>query len=347
MKRLGTWRDGNPGEIDSTEAPLTCEGASIAHVALVYSALEGNTVQPVPSMIVLLMALSAVLRGHYDTLFHLIKLLWEDLRVAQKSQRKQKDTRGTVRGQGANQDRPLFIPTLPVRQDEGIQTVLTRKLRRVRFRRRKSGAPDTFQTVFLQLQNDVAMYVCSNDMRAQIRRFVLDALLRLASRHDVSSIVINAHSNGTVVAFDALCALPPVAARKIKALVTAGSPLRKYTTLFSWGQHLDLLPPILVWKNFWDAHDPVADPLLPCFEWRRCNEPTADQLTGLYRGRDPQTGKEIPLPIEDLQVNNVTGIPHGQGLVAHNYWDNKQEFIPHIAHLVKSIVSTQVQTPSA
>ncbi len=75
-----------------------------------------------------------------------------------------------------------------------------------------------------QLQNDVAMYICSNELREQIRSFVLDTLWRLASRKDVSSIVINVHSNGTVIAFDALCSLPPAAASKIRALVTAGSP---------------------------------------------------------------------------------------------------------------------------
>ncbi len=68
------------------------------------------------------------------------------------------------------------------------------------------------------------MFPTQQEQQPAIRSFVLDALWRLASRKDVSSIVINAHSNGTVIAFDALCSLPPAAASKIRALVTAGSP---------------------------------------------------------------------------------------------------------------------------
>jgi hypothetical protein len=310
MKRLGKWRDGNLSEIGTTDAHLTLEGASIAHVALVYSKLEGNEVQVVPSVITLLMALSSLLRGNYDSIFRLCKMLWADLHPSKKpsgKQNVQKNQRGAIPGQSSHQEKKLpvadhdavqgtklHVPSLSVRQDEGSQTVL---------RRRQPASPDDIKMVFLQLQNDVALYICSNEMREQIRSFVVDALWRLASRKDVSSIVINAHSNGTVIAFDALCSLPPAAASKIKVLVTAGSPLRKYTTLFTWGQHIDTVPPIPQWKNFWDERDPVADRLEPCFEWRRSKDPTPDQLNRLYWARHPETGEKKPLPIEDIRVD--------------------------------------------
>ena len=360
MKRLGKWRDGNLSEIDPTGADLVREGASIAHVALVYSELEGKDVQVVPSVITLLMALSSLLRGNYDSIFHLFKMFWVDLHPSKKPsgmQNVQKNQRGAISGQSGHQEKKLpvaeqndrqgtkpDVPSLSVRQDGGAQTVLRR--RRSLFRWRQPAPPDDLHTVFLQLQNDVAVYICSNEMREQIRSFVLDALWRLASRKDVSSIVINAHSNGTVIAFDALCSLPPAAASKIRALVTAGSPLRKYTTLFTWGQHIDTVPPIPLWKNFWDEQDPVADRLEPCFEWLRRKDPKPDQLTSLYWARHPETGEKKPLPVKDIEVDNVTSIPHGEGLVAHNYWDNKEEFIPRVAEIVRNVVSNNVKRPA-
>ncbi len=343
MKRLGTWRDDNLSEIDTTGSPLTLPGARIAHVALVYCDLVGKDVQVVPTVITLLMALSSLFRGHYDSIPHLFKMLWEDFHPPKRPSGVQKASNHQQRalaGQTPPQVKRSSIPSLSVRQDGGVQTVLTPRKRL--FKRRQPAAPDNSNTVFRQLQNDVAAYICSNDLREQIRSFVLDALLRLAMRKDVKNIVINAHSNGTVVAFDALCSLPPAAASKIKALITAGSPLRKYTTLFTWGQHIDTIPPISLWTNFWDEHDPVADPLEPCFEWLRRKKPTPDQLTSLYWGHHPKTGQKMALPIEDKPVDNVTNIPHGEGLVAHNYWDNTQQFIPEVVAIVTKVLYDQV-----
>jgi hypothetical protein len=345
MKRLGAWRGDNLSDLDTSDAPLTLPGARIAHVALVYSDLEGKGVQVVPSVITLLMALSSLFRGRYDTFFHLFKMLWEDFHLPKtpsSAQEASNQQQKALAGQTAAQGKRPPIASLSVRQDGGVQTVLTP--RKHLFRRRQPAAPDDRKMVFLQLQNDVAAYICSNDLREQIRSFVLDALLRLAMRKDVKSIVINAHSNGTVVAYDALCSLPPPTASKIKVFITAGSPLRKYTTLFTWGQHIDTIPPVSLWKNFWDEHDPVADPLKPCFEWLRGKKPTPEQLTSLYSGHHPCTGDRIKLPIEDMSVDNVTNIPHGEGLVAHNYWDNTQEFIPEVVAIVKKALYDQIQT---
>jgi hypothetical protein len=324
MRRLGTWSISNPNEIDTADAPLIKGDASIAHVALVYSALEGKDTQVVPSFNTVFMALAALLRGKYDNIFHLLQRLYLFARPPGQSKRET---------MGAGQEHVAGEPSgLRVRQDGAVQTVFDRRRRSWR-RRHRSAPPDTSAMVVKQLQNDVAMYICANNVREQIRSFVLEALQRLTSRSDISNIVINAHSNGTVVILDALRALPPNRARKIKVLVTAGSPLRKYATLFSWGQSLDMPHPALLWKNFWDAYDFVADPLVPSIDWRRDREPTPAQLKdgSLYCTIDPETGEQRPLTVEDIFVNNVAAIHHGQGLLAHNYWDNQQEFIPRLA----------------
>ena len=52
------------------------------------------------------------------------------------------------------------------------------------------------------LDDDVALYVCRNDLRERVRSFVHDALLRLCCRDDVEAVVVNGHSNGTVIAAD-------------------------------------------------------------------------------------------------------------------------------------------------
>ncbi len=124
-------------------------------------------------------------------------------------------------------------------------------------------APTRLMTVFRGLDEDVTCYVCHNEERERVRSFVFEALLRLASRRDVDAIVLNAHSNGTVIALDVIHNLPPPAAAKIKAFITTGSPLRKYVDLFHWGQQIKILDPIKPWFNFWDYYDPVADPLEP------------------------------------------------------------------------------------
>ncbi|WP_220194981.1 hypothetical protein [Ktedonospora formicarum] len=164
-----------------------------------------------------------------------------------------------------------------------------------------------------------------NEQRERIRSFVLDALLRLASRTDVGRIIINAHSNGTVIAYDVLRQLPLYARQKVAAFVTAGSPLRKYVTLFRWGRDIESDFALTTWLNFWDEHDPIADPLEPPLSWRRETTipPKGPQL---FQRVDPYTGEQFDVEVEDIQVDNLRYSQRG-GLQAHNYWDNERQFV--------------------
>jgi hypothetical protein len=331
MKRLGQW-SGDGKTIDTNGASLTRDGASIAHVALVYSDLEGKDVQFIPSVVTVWMALSSLFHGRYDSIFGLVRRLWADLHPSKRpfgTARAYK--KGASKSGAYKENSSGYVPGLSVRQE-----MMERKRMH---KRRQPESANSLQAVFAQLQNDVAAYICYNEMREQIRGFALDAFLRLAARDDVTAIVINSHSNGTVIALDMLRSLPPAAAGKVKALITAGSPLRKYATLFTWGQHMDTLPPIPQWINFWDEHDPVADRLQPSFDWYPSKEPTPDQLTGLFQARDPKTGEKKQLLIEDIipAVNNWEN-SSGGGLQAHNYWDNKKEFIPLLADCLNDVL---------
>jgi hypothetical protein len=343
LKRLGKWkRPAGPrveGAIDKGGAPLFTQGHPIAHVALVYSNLEGQGLQIGPAFETAAKAAFAI--GHYATVVGAVHMLFKDVTAALHQPR-----------QSAEADLPI---SLQVRKD--VESHVRPMLSLPHF-----GVPaappeqprDGLGTVFLQLQEDVATYVCINALRQRVRNFVRDALLRLIYRDDVAGIVVNAHSQGTVVAFDVLSQLSPFEASKVRWLVTAGSPLRKYIDLFSWEREVGSLrsmglrpraesavggdgklPLELRWTNFWDARDPVADPLGP-EQWDPGKAQSVASADGqrLYRSVDPQTGKTAWVDVEDIQTDNVERSPNG-ALKAHNYWDNKLDFIKPLAELLQ------------
>jgi hypothetical protein len=210
-----------------------------------------------------------------------------------------------------------------------------------------SESPGVFETV-RALQDDVASYVTRNDLRERVRDFVEDALLLLADRPDISAVIINAHSQGTVLCWDVLCRLPfsswahdhDKRAGLFRHFVTAGSPIRKYVDMFAWGDQVGelaaALPPIggLTWHNFVDPHDPVADPLNPPSGWRPGDpwdqQPEPDG--GLLVARDPD-GAVRHVDIDDVAVDNIE-YSSGGGLQAHDYWNNENQFVTCLGELL-------------
>jgi hypothetical protein len=255
----------------------------------------------------------------------------------------------TQRASSANGELPA---SLRVRSD--VHTRLLPRLSRKGARASRSQQPSNrSDDIILQLQDDVATYVCLNFLRQRVRSFVRDAVLRLIYRPDVAGVVVNAHSQGTVVAFDVLSQLSPFEARKVRWLITAGSPLRKYIDLFSWEQEVGSLHEVgvrpdapetpgrngvphvpLRWTNFWDAQDPVADPLNP-LHWDpgALRASTRDDRR-LYHWVDPVTGAAAWIDVDDRPVDNVGHSPDG-GLKAHNYWDNEPDVIAPLADLLR------------
>ncbi len=315
LSRLGSWDEQRSTIIVGPQAQL-CNGAGrIAHVALVYSQQEGQGPQVDASLIT--SAMATVSLGHYTHVVNLVRTAFLDTEPLWKNLASPSVT-----------DKP---PSLRTRQDPGLKRMRTIPAHVQR--------PTGLMAILRQMENDVAAYVCHNEMRERIREFVYDALLRLACRDDVAGIVINGHSNGTVIAFDALHQMPPFAARKMRAIVTAGSPLRKYTDLFNWGYYLPMLPRLTQWLNFLDLKDPVADPLVPDASWI-CGAPLQkDLMTGLYQGLDADTGMFHRLPIQDSIVDNLKYSRSG-GLQAHNYWDNEAEFVSVLAQLLQREASS-------
>jgi hypothetical protein len=297
LARLGRWST-DPREVDGSTAPLSDGAHPVAHVALVYSHLEGRGAAILPTLQTALAATAAA--GRYTSLAGIARSLVLDIPPMLTN---------------SKHDAAAAGASLHVRTD------------------RSSRNPSGLLATLRQLENDVAVYVSHNDLRERVRGFVREALLRLCYRTDIGGIVVNSHSNGTVVAFDVLRELPPSAIGKIRALVTAGSPLRKYTRLLDWGDDVGRVHDIPIWRNFWDRHDPVADPLEPGSGWRPGARPHHTS-PGLYRWVNPDSGESVPAGVIDVELDNLRHSAGG-GLQAHNYWDNRRAFTPELARLLR------------
>lgn len=312
LKRLGTWQNGS---IDGTGMPLTDGDEPIAHVALIYTSLEGAGPGIGPG--VGAVSEAGLMLGHYASVAGALRLVVGDAWAALH--------------EGAGGTAGVSSPSLRPRDD-----VLTARQHHLAALLHRKPASSGALGVVSTLENDVVAYVCRNDLRESIREFIAEALRRLLARSDVAGVVVNAHSQGTVGSFDVLRLYPSDSLAGVCALVTAGSPLRKYVDMFSWGSDSGGLQSVK-WLNFWDEKDPVADPLDPPKSWRY--EDTADGPPpgepGLFYALDA-SGNQIPVTIADIKVDNLAN-SSGGGLQAHNYWDNKKQFIAELARLLNTI----------
>jgi hypothetical protein len=326
LKRLGSWTT-QARRINTDDAPLATH-PGITHVALVYSQLESRA--PLPGSALETAARTAVSLGHYTTIRGAVQMMLGDAwAMLQK-----------------HPDRPADQPaSLRVRTD--MVPPSQHKFGGLFHRDTGVASPTDGSSGLLatirHLEDDVAAYVCRNDLRERVRSFVRDALLRLAFRNDVEAIVVNSHSHGTVVAFDVLRELSYAAIPKVKWFVTSGSPLRKYSDLFTWGTEVGCIKSVGGWTNFWDAKDPVADPLAPAADWRPGMYPPAPGMAGLYQGLDADGGVLEPVEITDRQVDNLSN-SHGGGLQAHNYWDNDKEVVAELAAILTKINEATLPT---
>jgi len=312
LKRLGSWFNDRM-HIDTTDAPLVAKKEPVSHIALVYSNLEPKGPEVGASMITSAMGLFNT--SHYASASGLLHMALTDglAMIGHHASNDQEPTSSRPR---------IDLNSRSVKHlGQHGQTIT-------------ASSPGLLAALRF-LEDDVACYVCHNEERERVRSFVTEALLRLGSRDDVAAIMLNTHSNGTVIAFDVLRHLPRVVTNKIKAFVTAGSPLRKYIDLFHWGNQIEDLYPVESWYNFWDPCDPVADPLDPPITWHVGNRilPSNEKL---FSRIDFNSEKPCWIQIEDLSVDNVKE-SRGGGLQAHNYWDNEVQFVQPLAEFVRGI----------
>ncbi len=322
LKRLGTWSE-DKQHIETKGAPLVANGERVSHVALVYSNLEPIEAEVGSALVAFAMSLFSV--SHYAHVSGLMHMALADIQA--------------------------MVGHHTAASDQQVASLRPRAELGSRFARHLGHqeqaalpSPPESLSVLRNLEDDVACYVCHNEERERVRNFVSEALLRLVSRDDIVGIVLNTHSNGTVIALDVIRQLPPFAAAKIKAFITAGSPLRKYVDLFHWGQQIECLNSIKPWYNFWDECDPVADPLEPPIAWHRGDEIVSPYDPKLFSLIDPDSGTSSNIEVTDIKVDNVHK-SSGGGLQAHNYWDNEEQFVNQLAHIVLAVANNQLVTP--
>ncbi len=322
LKRLGSW-SADRQHIERKHAPLVANDEQISHVALVYSDLEPTA--PAVGAGLIASAMSLFSASHYTHALGLLHMALTDTLAVVGNHST------STAGQQAISSRPRTdLPHRHAKQ-QGQQ------------KQAPSSSSSGLLTLLHSIEDDVACYICHNEERERVRNFVTEALLRLASRDDVGAIVFNTHSNGTVVGLDVLRQLPPYASAKIKAFITAGSPLRKYIDLFQWGQQIESFNPIKPWYNFWDERDPVADPLEPPLSWRRGDQLVSPYDPKLFSLIDPDSGASSNIDVSDINVDNV-GKSTGGGLQAHNYWDNEEQFVQQIATIMLEVINKQLAT---
>lgn len=299
--------------LERLSRPLAPESAKASHVALIYCGLEPDV--PRPGSMTETVARGAFSVGHYATVRGAVGMLFRDVTAAMKSG-PPGDGQLQVRDDQAHGHHPLLA----------LAGVVTRH-------------PETDPTgpfaVLRNIEDDVAAYVCRNDLRQRVRDFVREALLRLAQRDDVEKIIVNAHSQGTVVAYDVVREAAPATLAKIPWLITAGSPLRKFADTLSWGSEIGGIAKIPNWCNVWDALDPVADPLTPGRDWKR-GERAQPTEPPLFVGID-SIGQVTDAGVVDCKVDNVAVVP-GTGLRAHDYWGDEPYFVTPLAAVIEDVV---------
>jgi hypothetical protein len=307
LSRLGRWTDS--GSVDLARVPLAAAGAEVAHVALVYSGLEEQRSDAAALHTMEVLSLPSI--ASYATLGGLVHMAVQDLEALRQHPANSSPPGTSLQ---ARSDAPahhgLMERLLHLHSDAAVTVDAGGDV--------EPGAFRALRTI----EDDVAAYVTRNEHRERVRMFLRDAASRVLGRADVEGVVVNGHSNGTVMGFDLVAALSPPSARRVFALITSGSPLRKYSDLLDWGHdggNLRLMAG--TWTNFWDVRDPVADPLAPLPNWKR-GQPVPDGGgPGMFVVHDPDTGAESALRVTDIEVNNVRD-SKGGGLRAHNYWDN-------------------------
>src|SRR5262249_50249788 len=194
--------DKHPAEV-TTDRKLADGDQPLAHVALVYANLEDKTSAFGPLGLITEMALFRL--GNYSSFPRLVRSLFLDVLLLLKP--------GKAQPTASLQPRRVVRLPPPTAADQPAIDIVPER----------TGIWATIT----QLENDVAAYVTRDLLRQRVRSFVTEALLRLAYRPDVDGIIVKSHSQGTVVAFDALRDFPVVAKDRIKALGTAGVTLTR------------------------------------------------------------------------------------------------------------------------
>ncbi|MDP9252327.1 MAG: hypothetical protein M3O80_04910, partial [Chloroflexota bacterium] len=166
---------------------------------------------------------------------------------------------------------------------------------------------------FLDQVGDFYTFMWDDIQAVHIRGSVAAAIRFLVEKGECERIAVVAHSQGTVVAYDALCsnAVLPADLARVTTFVTFGSALNN-----AWDKRLvpartcrlnKPLPESISWINVWSAYDPVSG--------------------GALRITSP-----IRPPDEEIPVTNWMNVILDHG----GYFTNREEFLSRLAQELES-----------
>ena len=166
---------------------------------------------------------------------------------------------------------------------------------------------------FLDQVGDFYTFMWDDIQAVHIRGSVAAAIRFLVEKGECERIAVVAHSQGTVVAYDALCsdAVLPADLARVTTFVTFGSALNN-----AWDKRLvpartcrlnKPLPPSIHWINVWSAYDPVS-------------------------GGELRITSPIRPPDEELPVTNWLNVILDHG----GYFTNREEFLSRVAQELES-----------
>jgi len=169
------------------------------------------------------------------------------------------------------------------------------------------------RSFLLDQLGDFYTYMWDDIQAVHIRGSVAAAIHFLVETRDCQRIAVVAHSQGSVVAYDALSsgAVLPADLERVKTFVTFGSALNN-----AWDKRLvpertcrlrEPLPASIRWINVWSSYDPVAGGQLR----------TPDHIRG---------------PDEDLEVTNWMNVILDHG----GYFSNREEFLSRVVQELES-----------
>jgi len=177
---------------------------------------------------------------------------------------------------------------------------------------------------------DFTTYLQDDIQALNIRESVATTIDWLVEKESCDQVVVLAHSQGTVVAFDALASQSAKHTDKVKKLVTFGEALNKAFELAHQRRLEGTLPPHIFWLDVWAYYDPVPGGQLVRDGTTKLVKPDPALAQRMHWSEStvhwgapdgPPTG---PQPREVTNGMNVL-TDHG------GYWRNAEQFIARIA----------------
>jgi hypothetical protein len=180
---------------------------------------------------------------------------------------------------------------------------------------------------------DFTTYLEDDIQALNIREQVASTIDWLVDQEHCDQVVVLAHSQGTVVAFDALASGSPVHLDKVRKLITFGAALNKAFELAHQRRLAGTLPAHIYWLDTWAYYDPVPGGQLVREGPTPLVAPPATLATRMHWDESTVHWGAPPGPPTGPQPRELT---NGMNVLTDHggYWRNAEQFIARVAQEV-------------